>query len=178
MTRPANAAASASIRHAAVKHAAQITRALTRPHGNYPHAEVVFATVAAVHGFALDGKPASVDVYPNGAQNLGTQQALVKGAGYLASYVPTVGDAVAAVQGYGRVRSSLLVLGKATGAASPYPVPLGGFDSVGRFATGLLSLWGTVSGTPNAKLGADGDWCMTGDGHLWWKNAGSWVQKV
>lgn len=178
MPKIAYAAASSSIQHEAHKHAAKMRRSIVRPHGNYPHSEFQFGTVKTIHDFATDGVAPSVDIYPDGSEQMSETQAVITEVKYLASYVPAVGDVVLVYRGYGRNRASRIVLGKVNGAPSPYPTPLGGFDSAGRHATNLLAVWGAASGTPASDLGNDGDWCATLDGHLWFKSAGTWTEKL
>ncbi|MCU1489034.1 MAG: hypothetical protein JWM85_439 [Acidimicrobiaceae bacterium] len=128
--------------HQARLSAANLNKALKRPHGNYDHDPIQFATVHAVHGWDIDDTPPTVDIYPMGAQNTGNPANVIPAALYLASYLPTVGDAVVVLRGSGRQRSSHVVIGKAAGSASPYPLPLGGIDAIGKFVAGPGSIWG------------------------------------
>lgn len=160
---------STKLQHSATLTAGKLNKTLTRPHGNYQHSEFMFATVEAIHAF-----PPTVDIQPNGASSPGT---IIKTVKYMPYYVPTLNDVVLVYRGYGRNRSSRIVLGKPNGAASPYPIPLGGIAASGAFVTGLLNLWGAI-GVPSNSLGANDDWCMSQNGHIYFKSGGTWSVKV
>lgn len=150
----------------------KLTKTSRRPHGHYDHAPFEYATIAAIHT-----SPPTLDIYPMGSQTMGSDQFLIPSVLYLPSYVPTVGDTVLVARGSQRTRSSYFVIGKANGAASPYPTPLGGINAAGQYVNDLVNLWGSMA-VPSTALGTDGDWCLSAAGHLYFKSSGAWVQQL
>jgi hypothetical protein len=162
--------------------AAKINRKQQKPHGNYDHSPFQVGFVEAVYptgNFLLDPpRPiGSIDVYPNGAQNTGNSDNLILAVKTFPWYVPAVGDCVIMLRGHGRSRSSRYALGKPNGSASPYPTPLGGIDANSRFNAHLLSAWGAIA-VPSNSMGANGDWCLSQNGHIYFKSSGAWSVKV
>lgn len=158
-----NQAADAKTQHQGRQTASAQGKVLRQPHGNYSHDSIMIVQVAAVHNFNIDGNPPSVDVYPNGAQNL-SSTSLMLGVQYLDTYVPNVGDVcIMLTQPTGKARSLRFILGHVAANASPKELPLGTIDSTGRYIVGNGGLWGGPydpnalgpSGTSN--LGAVGD---------------------
>ncbi len=167
-------AASPAEAHAARLHTHAMTKAQSRPQGNYDHDAFQWGYVHAIHA----GPPPTVDLYLDGAQNTNNPDYLTPSVTYDARYVPTVGDVVLGRRGLGRSSSDRFVVGKPNGSASPYPVPLGGIDSNNRFVQQIVNAWSAESSPPPAGLGAAGDWCFTKDGHVYWNSAGTWDLKV
>lgn len=172
MVEPLRAAPPAIAHHARL-HQHKVTRKTLRQNGNYDHDSFQYGVVHALHGWPNP----SVDVYLDGTQNTNNTAYLTKNVPYDPSYAPTVGDVVLVYRGQRKNRPSRVVLCKLAGAASPYPVPLGGFDGSGRFTLGILNLW-AAPGVPPANLGAANDWCASQNGHLYFNNAGTWTLKV
>jgi hypothetical protein len=164
---------SAHIAHQARLISQQTAKKQQRPLGNYDHGVFQWGVVHAIHA----GPPPSVDVYLDGTHNTGNAAYLTPTVPYLANYVPTVGDTVLVRRGEGRSASDRTVICKLNGSASPYPVPLGGIDASGRFVQMLLSAWGATA-VPSNSMGANGDWCFSANGHIYFKATGVWGVKV
>ena len=183
----ANSAVDARTAHAMRGVGAKINRAVTRPHGHYSHDALMLGTIAAIHGWTIDGLPPSVDIHPNGAQNMGTVETLMKSVQYLESYWPVIGDVVVMItQPVGKSRSLRYVIGAVDGSASPYPRPLGHLDSVGRWVQGPGSIWGGTgaptitladpSASPPVQGAVNGDWYLQMDEPIAWVMLGGvWV---
>ena len=166
----ANSAVDARTAHTARTIGAKINQVVRQPHGHYSHDTLMVGTVDAIH----PSPNPSVDIYPNGAQVLG-ETALIPMVQYFPPYVPTIGDVVVVItQPVGKSRSLRFVLGKIAGAASPYPTPLGGEDSSGRYVYDLLNMWAAAA-VPPSTLGANNDWCLSQNGHMYFKSAGAWA---
>lgn len=168
-----NAAVDAKTAHQGRQVASAQGKVLRHPHGHYSHDSLMLGVVTAING----SPNPSVDIAPNGAQNL-SSSATMTAVQFFPPYVPTIDDVVVVVtQPVGKSRSLRYVLGKVAGAASPYPIPLGGFDASNRFVYDLLNAW-AATGVPSASLGANNDWCLSQNGHLYFKSGGTWTQKV
>lgn len=162
----------------------KIATKLSNPHGNYQHSQIQWGVVNAINGFAAVGPqgqpiPNTVNVYPAGSQNTSDTANLLYGVKYMSWYVPTIGDTVVMLRGFGRNRSSKIIIGKLYGSASPYPLPLGGLLS-GRYVTGPNAIWGGA-GAPNALIGITGDYYFrtdtpsTSGQRLYVKESGGWT---
>lgn len=123
------------------------------PQGNYDHSEFQWGYVNAINL----GPPPSLDLYLDGSQTTNDTAYLTKQVAYLASYVPTVGDAVLVRRGTRRSSSDRVVVGKLNGSTSPYPLALGGVNSSGQYVQGPNAVWGGV-GVPPSTLGMVGDY--------------------
>jgi len=137
----------------------KVARQQSRPNGKYPASENQRGVVKAVNA----GPPQTVDVYLDGAQQGENPANLAKGLKYRDGYLPQVNDVVWISRQKGKARTSRMVMGKAAGSATPSGIPLGGFDSAGRFVSGDMVLWGGT-GIPGWDLGEDGHAYLRRDG--------------
>lgn len=138
----ANQAVDAKTAHMARQHAGALTKAIRKPHGNYSHDTLHLGVVNQIHGPGIDGQPPSVDIYPNGAQQL-SPSSLMKAIPYLASYTPNPRDVVIVVtQPMGKSRSLRYVLGKVDGTPSPYQTLLGSCSPNLLYSVTANPTWG------------------------------------